>query len=297
MPSGFICPPNRYGNGEEKVAYDSPAFPFYLRRSDLSRFAEHRALPHYHLDFEYIFVYSGVMAYDVDGEKAILHQGEGIFVNSKSIHFGYGVGNQDCDFLCLLFSPLLLGSTQNLIDRFLTPYLDSATTFILLPQGSKALQTLQDLYREKMTGQPSELTYESLLFRLWQETLPFFPASAKKKLSPDLASLKSMMAFIRSEYSQDLSLKNIADAVYLSPSTASRLFRHYLHQSPIAYLIAYRLEESVKLLLQTHEEVSQIAFDCGYSSPSFFIRSFKEKYGMTPACYRRNKKKETSEAD
>ncbi|OUN75259.1 hypothetical protein B5G12_02950 [Faecalibacterium sp. An58] len=68
---------------------------------------------------------TGQMQYNVNGEILTLRQGEGLFVNSKQLHFGYGNGAGDCTFLCVLFHPALLCSSACVEQRFVQPVLEN----------------------------------------------------------------------------------------------------------------------------------------------------------------------------
>ncbi len=68
----------------------------------------------------------------------------------------------------------------------------------------------------------------------------------------------------------------------------TRCFRHYLNQTPTEWLNRNRIEHAGKLLATTSLPVLEIAFDCGFSSPSYFHKCFRETYGMSPARYRRS---------
>ncbi|MEE3362686.1 MAG: helix-turn-helix domain-containing protein [Anaerovoracaceae bacterium] len=49
----------------------------------------------------------------------------------------------------------------------------------------------------------------------------------------------------------------------------------------------YRLEKSTELLTGTDMSVSEIACSCGFSFASYFIKEFREQFGMTPLRFRR----------
>ncbi|NJM93437.1 MAG: helix-turn-helix transcriptional regulator [Cytophagales bacterium] len=57
--------------------------------------------------------------------------------------------------------------------------------------------------------------------------------------------------------------------------------------SAAAYLRICRLDKAKELLLGTSRSASQVAFDCGFSSPQFFITSFKKRFGQTPDRFRK----------
>ena len=56
----------------------------------------------------------------------------------------------------------------------------------------------------------------------------------------------------------------------------------------IHYLNDYRLEIAAKKLLTTSDNILNIAVSTGFENLSYFNRSFKKKYGITPGQYRKN---------
>ena len=55
--------------------------------------------------------------------------------------------------------------------------------------------------------------------------------------------------------------------------------------TPVDLLRSYRLSKSVELLKTKQLTVSEIAYECGFSSPSYFTRCFKDKFGVSPSEY------------
>ena len=95
----------------EKVHYDSLNYPIYIRRAMLSQCLNYTAPSHWHDDIELIYIISGFMDYNVNGNIIRLHEREGIFVNSRQVHYGFSNEQKDCDYICILFHPLLLCTT------------------------------------------------------------------------------------------------------------------------------------------------------------------------------------------
>jgi AraC-like DNA-binding protein len=82
-------------------------------------------------------------------------------------------------------------------------------------------------------------------------------------------------------------LVSLAHEVGVSRSVLSERFRHYLGESPIAYLTRWRLRLGARALASTGHSVARIALDVGYESEAAFNRAFKREYGDPPARYRR----------
>ena len=252
----------------------------------ISLFHDRRAEAHFHEDLEYILVKKGRLGFEVNGERFLLREGEGIFVNSRALHFGYGIAGEECVFLCLLFPSYLLGNCPSVEEDEVRPYLrrDDA---LFLEKGSGVLEIVLRLWKEKETPSPNLLTYSSLLFALWAKTIPLFKEEKVERLSPSLALVKAALTFIKCHYQEDIVLTSFAQALAVSPSLLTKLFRHYIHDSPMDYLSSYRLSLAQKRLLSGDENVKTIALSSGYRSANFFARSFKKKYGLSPTAYRK----------
>lgn len=82
-------------------------------------------------------------------------------------------------------------------------------------------------------------------------------------------------------------LVGLAREVGVSRSVLSERFRHYLGESPIAYLTRWRLRLAARALASTGDSVARIALEVGYESEAAFNRAFKREYGDPPARYRR----------
>ncbi len=69
-----------------------------------------------------------------------------------------------------------------------------------------------------------------------------------------------------------------------------RSFRKNLNQSPIEYLISYRLNEAKKLLRSSELPITEICYECGFSDSSYFGKAFRKAYGLSPREYRSHNK-------
>lgn len=83
-----------------------------------------------------------------------------------------------------------------------------------------------------------------------------------------------------------LSLSTVADAVGVSQSHLSRIFKNIAGSTFIDYVTNLKLEYCKELLLSTNLKIEDISSKMGYSTPQYFISRFKKKYGYTPNEYR-----------
>lgn len=103
----------------ETVAYNNPLFPTYVRYGLLSLYLDYSAVSHWHEDLEFILVKKGKMTYNVNGELIELSEDKGIMVNSRQIHYGFATEHNECEFICVLFSPELFKGNSWLYENYI----------------------------------------------------------------------------------------------------------------------------------------------------------------------------------
>lgn len=93
--------------------------------------------------------------------------------------------------------------------------------------------------------------------------------------------------YIQEHYDQALSLDILAEKVYLTPHYLSSIFIQEKGIGINKYLKNVRMEKAREMLRDTGMKISDISQRVGYSSLSYFCRSFRNEYGMTPEQYRK----------
>jgi len=93
--------------------------------------------------------------------------------------------------------------------------------------------------------------------------------------------------YIDQNYKNAISLKSLADRLYLSQQYLSRFIKRCLGQNFVSYLNQVRMAHAVDDLLDTDRTVISIAADNGFSNIGMFNKLFRETYNMTPNQYRK----------
>ena len=106
----------------------------------------------------------------------------------------------------------------------------------------------------------------------------------------DMDLLYKLNHIINSCFMNNYSNSQIADMLFISERQLSRIVAKYYGMSIRHVLTDRRLVSAEKLLTDTDNTVECIGAFVGYKSKSGFYRDFKNKYGITPAEYRKNKK-------
>ncbi|MGZ9719100.1 AraC family transcriptional regulator [Rhizobium miluonense] len=106
----------------------------------------------------------------------------------------------------------------------------------------------------------------------------------KGGLSP--AVLKRLIDRIESSLDGSLSLTELAQQAGLSEHFLSKAFRLSMGLPPHAFIIRRRLERASEMLRYSSRPITEIAYACGFSSPSHLAAAFRRVMGMTPKQYR-----------
>ena len=86
----------------------------------------------------------------------------------------------------------------------------------------------------------------------------------------------------------DISVEDLAADMNLSRVQLYRKVKNLTGSSPVELLRTARLNRTYQLLLTTDKSVSEVAYDVGFTAPSYFTKCFKEEFGMLPGDVRQN---------
>lgn len=106
-----------------------------------------------------------------------------------------------------------------------------------------------------------------------------------KNQEPDGIVTKAQ-EYIRKNYTKDIALEEVAQAVDISPYYFSKLFKEETGVNFTEYLTGLRIETAKMLLKNREMSIKQVCLDSGYANPNYFSRIFKKWTGITPTEFR-----------
>lgn len=294
----------------ELKSHGTPEFPFEYYLDDTRQFDNNFIEWHWHNEFEWMYVESGSVDCLVGLERFTLGEGDGLFINSKIIHrfeseSGAVLPN-------ILFAPEFIAPAESAIyAEYVKPALLCAVQFYILHKAApehqavlNALYTAVQLAADNTpaktyytpvadvaTGVTNKLEIQATTLRLWDSFFKLagdsFNITADAKDTLLHTRIRTMLQFISGHYREKISLTDIAASANISKSEALRCFHTAIDSTPVSYLNDYRLGRAKELILSTDDSITNIAFDTGIENTSYFVRSFKKKYGMTPQSLRK----------
>jgi AraC-like DNA-binding protein len=97
--------------------------------------------------------------------------------------------------------------------------------------------------------------------------------------------IESVIHYIENNLSEDLSLDALSKYASFSPTHFHTCFKKSTGMTLRDFVEESRIRAAVRLLVNTDLTLSEIAYDCGFSSQSYFSYSFKRRMGLTPREY------------
>lgn len=105
----------------------------------------------------------------------------------------------------------------------------------------------------------------------------------------NLVAIKLAKQYIMENYNKNITLKDVADNVFLSQNYLSELFKREMGEGFYEFLSMYRISVAKNLLVTTNLRIYEISESIGYNDPVTFGRAFKKLTGYTPNGYRNNR--------
>jgi len=132
---------------------------------------------------------------------------------------------------------------------------------------------------------------DSLLLKMIDILVEEFQVSSitpGKASSESDSRMKDVMQYIIANLDREISLNELAEKMFISPSTLSRIFKKNTGQYFADFVMEMRLKNAMSLLSHSKQNVTQIALTCGFTNSASFNRAFKKQVGTTPMEYRRS---------
>lgn len=280
-------------NQVEQIEGMTTEYPYCLHERDLTECI----IPwHWHEELELGYIQEGSSKIITVGAQYTVRQGDGFFINSNVMDMKENAepGRRVLEINHIFHPVFLSGHFKSLFERkYLNPVIhDQQIEVYIIRKGRSTsdkiltnLRRLKDLQAQENT----EFQTRNILSETWLLLLEDIHTNHKAGValkSEQTDRIRSMLSFIHNHYRERITIGRIADASGVSEREAARCFRKNLNQSPIEYLLSYRLNEAKKLLLSSDLPITEICYQCGFSESSYFGKIFRRTYGVTPTEYR-----------
>ena len=249
---------------------------------------------HWHDELEIIYVKSGFLTVNISGENYIGKPGDAFVVSPGNLHF-MGSQTGTVDYFTFLFplKYIAFRSDDMLDDKLIEP-LNSGHLMISPEIKDTVKEQCEQLARvyaaeideseSKITGQiRKKIILLQFIHELWKKGFIVENDTTGRNTVE-----KEMVSYIQQNYTGKILLREFGEQFHLSEKYISRYFKEHFHITLSQYVTYLRLEHAKQMLQETDISVTEVAMQSGYQNISYFIRSFKKTYGVSPLKYRKS---------
>ena len=253
---------------------------------------------HWHKELELFYLIEGTVRVEVGEGTFLLERGQGCLINSGQIHAFSATDHKPYTCRSVVFDAGIVGGAPGSVFdlRYVRPFLEEGPRFLAfwpsVENDDFFFQFTRLFDACKMEKEGFELDVRDGLSRILLLANERGRVHPVQQVSPlREGRIKQMMQWINENLGDPLSIQSIADSVNIGERECYRLFRQYLHCSPVEYVNRRRILSAADRMAATDDPVTQIALDCGFPTPSYFTKLFRRYMGCSPREYRENVRK------
>lgn len=271
----------------------SPENPFIIETLTLNRSDNADNDFHWHSCMEITLIKSGNGIYNVKEKTFSVTQGDFVIFNPMEAH-GWEVLSTQMEVSVILF-PIELntnqidGPQQKAINDFM---LYGVSFYNKIADNSEHypefLYTFHSILLENQMRKTGYLLIiKSDILKLFIHLIRYFKASPDspenyRNRESGMLRLKKVFQYLYSNYSEKITLQQMASLCYMTPSYFSSYFHRTMNCTFTRYLNGIRVQQAQKFLHTTEKSILDIAVECGFPNLSNFYRIYKDYTGFSP---------------
>lgn len=287
----------------ETITHRNRMFPLSEFVDYFDTFPDGCFLNHWHPELELHVILNGSVEYNINGTSYIVGKGCGIYIASSMVHMAKSLSENTIGYditVSLQFLSSLIQYTN--CEQYLAPLFTQKPECLLITPNRKEGFHILDSLRKMHDAENAHAAYELFFLEhficILRNLLALFPRSLE---DPEDSSklfrkerMKDMIDYIHQNYSQSITIQDIASAANISKSECYRCFSEFSEMTPTDYINKFRLQQAARLLVTSDQSMADICFMTGFNNTSYFAKKFKEHYRTSPTAYRASKVQENN---
>lgn len=246
---------------------------------------------HWHDYYELLYITGGRARQFTGGEMVEIEAGDLVLIKPGVEHSTVATHLEGCTILVVLFylhgmnyDNVLLLQSQHVLP-FLGHGMENAGSISRIGRDNPNIRNIAEGILEesenKLSGYETVVKgflYQILGYMIRDNCFDATPAIPQEQINV----ISRACAYIEANYSQDISLENVARYIGFTPQYTSRLFKQVVGRNFKAYCDFVRMREAERILFYERLSIPEVAERMGYKSSSEFLRTYKRVYRCTP---------------
>jgi AraC-like DNA-binding protein/cupin superfamily acireductone dioxygenase involved in methionine salvage len=262
----------------EKKIINDEEFPVQIFKNQIRKPGSfYPAHWHEHIELHYILEGKGTIL--CNQKPLLVEEGSLVIVNSNELHEGISQ-SKIFDAVVMIFE----------MDAFSKEMANCNVIFQSLVAGdTKIKELILSIYQEeidKKSGYKLAMKgkiYELITYLFRNYVVESLSDKESSKRNQNLMRLNTVLHHIQGNYTEPISIQELAELIHLSEYRFCHLFKESIGQSPLNYTNEVRLKKAHNLLEQKEMTISEVAIAVGFQDYNNFGRLFRKYFGYAPS--------------
>lgn len=230
--------------------------------------------PHFHKNYEIVYVISGQAIYSVNGKTKTLEQGDFAFCLSNEIHTINSIGE----------SRIWIGVFSGDFIHEFTKYQRGRTGADFSFRCSEGLMRFlsDNLIKTELSD---VFVIKSCLYALCSEYLKQIPLEESNDNKATI--MGAIVEYVEKNYKKPISLATLAETLGYEYCYFSKIFNRLFSMRFSDYINIYRFNEACTMLTESTLSITEVLYESGFQSARSFNNTFKRLSGVSPRRWRR----------
>lgn len=248
---------------------------------------------HMHNEFEILSVFNGQTEFYLNGKEYRLTTGDIIFVNSRVAH-STGIHKGTSTFHIQFSSDIHSGDNTLYTGKYLSRFINHENDAVVFKSGTplnaELNRCIHNVFDEHIRQDKS---YDVFIKAYVYKILALLYRNGIIKDPENVFSMRTIskvlpaLEYIESHYQDEITLADLCSLLNINEFYFCRLFKQATNTTFIQYLNFVRVCKAERLLISGDKSISEISYEVGFSSVSYFNRIFKKYKFCTPSLFKK----------
>lgn len=248
---------------------------------------------HMHNEFEILSVFNGETEFHLNGKDYHLETGDIIFVNSRVAH-STSIYKGTSAFFIQFSSDIHSGDNTLYTGKYLSRFINHENDAYVFKSGTplneEINRCIHNVFDEHIKQDKS---YDVFIKAYVYKILAVLYRSGIIKDPENVFSMRNIkkvlpaLEYIETHYQEEITLADLCKLLNINEFYFCRLFKLATNTTFVQYLNFVRVCKAEKLLISSDKSISEISFEVGFSSVSYFNRIFKKYKFCAPSLFKK----------
>ncbi len=240
---------------------------------------------HWHDRIEILYLTRGEIHLQLNGEPYSAQAGDVVIIGPRTLHFATS-GPEGASYHCIMFDLKTFCNGTAASEKYIKPLFNPDLRIAAVCSHPELIASIERLLQAlSNTKGTAALTAIGIVYEILS-SIHTHCADTFRQAQKKEEHFRDILEYIHENYTSKISNKDISRHFNYNETYFCRRFKAITGMTTTRYIQCLRLEKALELLKHSDDDISTIAWKCGFSDISYFSNSFKKDFHCTPSEYR-----------